>query len=71
MDVLRQDFLRLVSVVLKLVRTTDIETEVFGLDRSELGELDAASSKMGTGDLLVERLGEHVDADWVRGVVGP
>lgn len=45
--------------MLELVRTADIEAEVLGLDWCELGELDADSGKVGTGDLLVEGLGEH------------
>jgi len=45
--------------VLELVRATDVETEVLGLDWSKGGELDADGGKMGTGDLLVESLGEH------------
>ena len=50
---------RLVSVVLELVRTADIEAEVLGLNGCKGGELDTDGSQMGTSDLLIESLGEH------------
>ena len=62
---------RLVSVVVGLVRTLDGETEVVGLLGGELGELDVELGQVGSGNLLVEGLGEHVDTEGVGLVVGP
>lgn len=42
-----------------LVWTVDWQTDVVGLGRGEGGELDVELLKMGSGDLLIERLGEH------------
>lgn len=55
--------MRLVSVVLKLVRTTDVEAEVLGLNGCEGGELDADGSQVSAGNLLIESLGEHAESD--------
>ena len=49
--------------MVRLVRTVDRKTEVVGLCLGESGELDVELGKMGTGDFLVEFLGEHVDAE--------
>jgi hypothetical protein len=46
-------------VVVGLVRTLEGETEVVGLLGGHLGELDAKLTKMGSGNLLIESLGEH------------
>lgn len=46
-------------VVVGLVRTVLGETEVVGLLGRHLGELDAELTEMGSGNLLVEGLGEH------------
>lgn len=54
---------RLVTVDVGLVRALDGETEVVGLDLGEGRQLDVAVSKVETGDLLVEDLGENVDTD--------
>jgi hypothetical protein len=51
--------------VVALVWTLLGETEVLGLDRGELGELHVELSQVSTSDLLVEGLGEHVDAQRV------
>lgn len=55
--------MRLVSVVLELVRTTDVEAEVLGLNGCEGGELDADSSQVSAGNLLIESLGEHAESE--------
>merc|ERR1739841_170136 len=57
--------IRLVAVVGDLVGTANGETEVVGLDLGHLGELNVQGTKVGASDLLVERLGKHVDADLV------
>lgn len=54
-----------------LVRTLDGETEVVGLLGRHFGELDVELGQVGSGNLLVERLGEHVDTERVRLGVGP
>lgn len=46
-------------VVLGLVRAVEGETKVVGLLGGEVGELDVELTKVGSGDLLVEGLGEH------------
>lgn len=48
-----------------------VEAEVLCLNSGELGELDANLGQVRSGDLLIELLGEHVDAQGVRGGVGP
>jgi hypothetical protein len=48
-------------VVVGLVRTVGGETKVVGLLGRHGGELDVELTKMGTCDLLVERLGEHAE----------
>lgn len=58
-------------VVVGLVRTLDGQTKVVGLDLGHGGELDAELSQVGTSDLLVERLGEHVDTERVSLRVSP
>lgn len=62
---------RLVSVVVGLVRTVDRETEVVGLLLGHLGKLDVQLTQVSSGNLLVKRLGEHVDTKGVRLGVGP
>ena len=42
-----------------LVGTGNGETEVVGLLGGHLGKLDTELTEMGSGNLLVERLGEH------------
>lgn len=54
-----------------LVRTLDGQTKVVGLDLGHGGELDAELSQVGTSDLLVKRLGEHVDTERVSLRVSP
>ena len=63
--------MRLVPVVVGLVGTGNGETEVVGLLGGHLGKLDTELTEMGSGNLLVERLGEHVDTKGVGGSVGP
>lgn len=58
-------------VVVGLVRTLDGQTEVVGLYLGHGGELDAELSQVGTSDLLVKRLGEHVDTERVSFRVSP
>lgn len=53
----------LVSVDVGLEGALNGETKVLGLNGGELGELNVAVSKMEPGDLLVEDLGEDVDAN--------
>lgn len=62
---------RLVAVVRGLVGAGDGEVEVVGLLLAEDGELDVELLEVGTGDLLVELLGEHVDAERELARVGP
>ena len=47
----------------RLVGTADGDVEVLGLSVGEGGQLDIEHAKVSTGDLLVELLGEHVDAE--------
>src|SRR4051794_15403773 len=54
-----------VSVVIGLVGTLDRNTEVVGLLLRQLGQLDAQRVEVQARDLLVEVLGQHVDADRV------
>ena len=54
-----------------LVRTVYGETEVVGLLGGHLGELDVELGQVGSGNLLVEGLGEHVDTERVGLGVGP
>lgn len=61
----------LVSVVGGLEGAVDIEAEVLGLNGGQLGELDTNLGQVGGSDLLVELLGEHVDAQGVGLNVGP
>ena len=51
--------------MLRLVRTRDGDAEVGGLLVGELGQRDAERAEVQPGDLLVEVLGQHVDADRV------
>ena len=46
-------------VVVGLVWTVDWETEVVGLLGGHAGELDTELTQVGSGNLLVEGLGEH------------
>ncbi|KAI6757111.1 hypothetical protein HG531_002936 [Fusarium graminearum] len=57
------DYVRLVAVDVGLEGTLDGQAEVLSLDVAEGGELSLAVSKVETGDLLVEDLGEDVDTD--------
>lgn len=61
----------LVAVVLGLERTLGVEAEVICLDSGELGELDANLGQVRGSDLLIELLGEHVNAQGVGSSVGP
>lgn len=49
----------LAYVVVGLVGTGNGETEVVGLLGGHLGKLDTELTEMGSGNLLVERLGKH------------
>jgi len=61
----------LVAVVLGLEGALGVETEVLGLDRGELGQLDTNLGQVRRSDLLIELLGEHVDAQGVGPNIGP
>ena len=50
----------LVAVVVGLVGTVDGNVEVLRLHLGELGELHIQLREVSAGDLLVERLGQHV-----------
>ncbi len=52
-----------------LERTLLWQTEVVGLNRGQLGQLDVELSQMGPSDLLVKRLGEHAVERTKRGGV--
>lgn len=54
-----------------LVGTADGDVKVAGLLFGEDSELDVELLKVSTSDLLVELLGEHVDAERERRGVGP
>src|SRR3954447_25518423 len=54
-----------VSVVIGLVRTLDRHTQVVGLGRRQGGQLHAQGVEVQPRYLLVEVLGQHVDADGV------
>lgn len=54
---------RLVAVVGCLVGAVGRDVEVLGLDIREGRELDVERLQVGTGNLLVELLGKHVDAE--------
>ena len=51
-----------VAVVIGLVGTLDRDAEVGGLLLGQLGERDAERAEVQPRDLLVEVLGQHVDA---------
>lgn len=51
------------DVLVALEGTDDIQTEVLGLDLGEGGELDVAVRQVQLSDLLVEDLGQDVDAE--------
>lgn len=55
--------MRLVAVVGGLVGAVGGDVEVLGLDVRKGRELDIERLQVGTGDLLVELLGEHVDTE--------
>ena len=61
----------LVSVMVWLVWTVLREAEVVGLLCRESGQLDVQSSQVRPRHLLVQLLGEHVDAHLVVGGVAP
>src|SRR6478609_8423184 len=52
-----------VSVLLRLVRTRDVDAEVLRLDVGQGRQLHAERVEVEAGALLVEVLGQHVDAD--------
>src|SRR5689334_13251253 len=54
-----------VSVLLRLVGPGDLDAQVGGLVGGQLGELHTERVQVQTGDLLVEVLRQHVDADRV------
>jgi hypothetical protein len=57
------DYVRLVAVDVGLEGTLDGQAEVLSLDVAEGGELSLAVSKVETGNLLVQDLGEDVDTN--------
>ena len=61
----------LVAVVGGLEGTVDGDVEVLGLLIGESGELDVELSKVSASDLLVQLLGEHVNAESELTRVGP
>src|SRR5690606_968375 len=61
------DTRRSVAVVVGLVRALHVDADVGRLLLGELGELDAEGVEVQPGDLLVEVLGQRVDADRVVG----
>ena len=63
--------IRLVAVVSGLVGSIDGDVEVLGLDIGKSSKLHTELSKVSTGDLLVELLREHVDAEREGLGVGP
>lgn len=56
---------KIINVHLRLVRTLDVQSEVFGLDRGKLGELGVDVLEVKSSDRLVEDLGDEVDTDWL------
>ncbi len=57
--------------MLGLVGTLGGDTEVRRLLGGEGGEADTKLAQVGSGNLLVELLGQHVHANGVLGGVGP
>src|SRR5690606_14078303 len=55
-----------VAVVVRLVGAFDLHADVLGLLGTERRELHAERVEVQAGDLLVEVLGQHVDAGRVR-----
>lgn len=51
------------NVHIALERTVNVQAEVLGLNRSELGQLDVDVVQVSTGNLLVEDLRQHVDTN--------
>merc|ERR1711970_1699001 len=62
---------RLVAIVIRLVRSFHWNTKIFGLIGGEFGQIDVQGAKMGSCNLLVQLLGQHVDTERVSGGVGP
>jgi len=60
-----------ISVVIGLVRAELRDAEVFGLIFGEGGELDSEVFQVSLSDLLVQLLGQHVDANLVLTVARP
>jgi hypothetical protein len=54
----------LVTVVGRLVWTTDGKIEIFGLLWGERSELDAQLGDMSTSNFLVETFGQHMHTKW-------
>src|SRR6478609_661884 len=54
-----------VSVLVRLVRTRDVDAEVLGLDVGQGRQLHSEGVEVEARDLLVEVLRQHVDADRV------
>lgn len=54
-----------------LVRTGGGQTQVVGLDRGQLGQLDSQGDQVGSGDLLVQLLGQEMNTDGVSLRLGP
>lgn len=52
----------LVAVVVALERTLDVEAEILGLDRGQASQLNIDVSQVEACDLLVENLGQNIDA---------
>lgn len=63
--------MQLVSVVVGLVRTGGGKTQVVGLDGGQLGQLDTQGDQVGSGNLLVQLLGQEVNTDGVSLRLGP
>src|ERR1051326_211183 len=52
---------RSVPVMIALVRTFRLDADIVGLVLAQLGQLDADLGEVQAGDLLVQRLRQHVD----------
>merc|ERR1712060_1045064 len=61
----------LVAVVVGLVGAFNRQAEVVGLLSGEGGELDGQGAEVGSGNLFIKLLGEHVHVDSVLARVAP
>ena len=57
--------------MLRLVWAFGRHADVVGLLLGELGQLDAGAVEVQAGDFFVQLLRQPIDADLVRGLVGP